>query len=216
MTITQNKRLMIDALIVLGFVLSMSYSLIGKALHEWVGLATLALFMGHLGLNARFFAPRPKARGNRLRRTMLLFGALLVFVTLGLTVSSLLLSKYALAFLPFSGGTKAATPHQICAYWGFLVMGLHLGLHWSAVGKTLLKKLRLEPYAPALRYVGLALALAGVVCLFAGDTLSFMTLQQKAAPSFVTQSLGINLATSLSLLSLTTLAGSKLKAWLVR
>ena len=95
-------------------------------------------------------------------------------------------------------------------------MGLHLGLNWSGVGKTLLKKLRLEPYAPALCYAGFALALAGVVCLFAGDTLSFMTLQQKAAPSFATQSLGINLATSLSLLSLTTLVGSKLKAWLVR
>ena len=44
MKITRERRLVVDALMTVGLVLCMSYSLIGRAVHEWVGLATIGLF----------------------------------------------------------------------------------------------------------------------------------------------------------------------------
>ena len=42
-TITQRWRL--DIIMTIGLICCMSYSLIGKALHEWIGTAVLALFV---------------------------------------------------------------------------------------------------------------------------------------------------------------------------
>ena len=62
--------------------------------------------------------------------------ALVVLILLsmcGSMVSGILLSRHALSFLPVSGGTFARNLHMLCAYWGFVLMSLHLGLHWSMV-----------------------------------------------------------------------------------
>ena len=59
---------------------------------------------------------------------------MLLFAVLGSMLSGLMLSQYVLDFLPLHGGNELARAlHLPCAYWGFLFMGLHLGLHWGAV-----------------------------------------------------------------------------------
>ena len=46
--------------------------------------------------------------------------------------SGVVLSEHALSFLPIKGGRVFAREvHMIAAYWGFVLMSLHLGLHWS-------------------------------------------------------------------------------------
>ena len=53
---------------------------------------------------------------------------------LGLMASGVMLSRYVFSFLPRRGGQKfARTLHMLCSYWGFCLMGLHLGLHWRMV-----------------------------------------------------------------------------------
>ena len=52
----------------------------------------------------------------------------------GLMVSGIILSKEVFAFLPISGGTSfARTLHMVCAYWGFCLMSIHIGIHWGVV-----------------------------------------------------------------------------------
>lgn len=41
------------------------------------------------------------------------------------------LSRYVFSFLPSHGGYEVAGKmHVLCAYWGFVLMSLHLGIHW--------------------------------------------------------------------------------------
>lgn len=60
---------------------------------------------------------------------------ILILLTMcGSMVSGILLSRYALPFLPLNGGGAfARNIHMLSAYWGFVLMSLHLGFHWSIV-----------------------------------------------------------------------------------
>ena len=47
-------------------------------------------------------------------------------------ISGVIMSREVFSFLPLSGGTGfARTLHMLSSYWGFLLMGVHLGLHWG-------------------------------------------------------------------------------------
>ena len=57
-----------------------------------------------------------------------------------LAISSVMLSYHVFDFLPISGGMEfARKSHMLSSYWGFVLMSVHMGLHWNmAVG--MLKK----------------------------------------------------------------------------
>ena len=58
--------------------------------------------------------------------------ALVLLDMLGLMVSGVILSNHVCAFLPIQGGMSfARTLHMLASFWGFLLMALHLGLHWN-------------------------------------------------------------------------------------
>lgn len=49
-------------------------------------------------------------------------------------VSGVILSREVFAFLPISGGIALARSlHMISAFWGYVLMALHLGLHWNMI-----------------------------------------------------------------------------------
>ena len=56
----------------------------------------------------------------------------LFVVMICLMVSGITMSRYVFTFLPISGrmGT-ARLVHMAACYWGFVLMALHLGLHWG-------------------------------------------------------------------------------------
>ena len=59
---------------------------------------------------------------------------LLLAAMLGTMVSAVILSREVFAFLPISGGIALARPmHIFCSFWSFVLMALHLGLHWKMV-----------------------------------------------------------------------------------
>ena len=50
------------------------------------------------------------------------------------------------AFLPIESGLALARKlHILGAYWGFLLMSMHLGLHWNMILSMLKKALHLKP-----------------------------------------------------------------------
>lgn len=141
-TITQRWRL--DIIMTIGLICCMSYSLIGKALHEWIGTAVLALFVLHLARNRRWFTSLRRGRWNGARVLGSVLCGLVCFVTLGLIVSSLMLSEYVFAFLPLGLPEGVGeTPHQVCAYWGFFFIALHLGQHGRSVASVLARRAHL-------------------------------------------------------------------------
>lgn len=122
----------------------MAYEWIGQAAHEWIGIGMFALFVLHHILNGKWSRHlfRGKYTAFRIIQTLLVLLVLLCMI--GSMVSGIILSRYALSFLPISGGqTFARNLHMLSAYWGFILMSLHLGLHWNimlGMVKPLVKK----------------------------------------------------------------------------
>lgn len=110
----------------------MAYSLIGETAHEWLGLMMYILFLGHHALNMRWYRVLTKGRWSLPRIIHTVLNVTLLFMTLGLMVSGIILSRQVFSFLPISGGTSfARTLHMVCSYWGFCLMSLHIGVHWN-------------------------------------------------------------------------------------
>ena len=140
----------------------MAYGLIGEAAHEWLGIGMFVLFITHHILNRKWSRYVFKGRYTMFRmwQTILVIGILLTMV--GSMYSGVILSEHALSFLPIKGGRAFAREvHMVSAYWGFVLMSLHLGLHWSMImgmAKRFVKEL---PAAGRWLLRGIATLVAG-------------------------------------------------------
>lgn len=127
-------RMAVDLLMTVGLLALMAYERIGQAAHEWVGTGMLVLFAAHHILNRRWCASLPRGRWTPFRVLQTLLALLVLAAMLCQMVSGIWLSRTVFAFLPISGGQSLArTVHLLAAYWGFVALGLHLGLHWGGM-----------------------------------------------------------------------------------
>lgn len=74
----------------------------------------------------------------------------------------------------------ARVMHLAGSYWGFVLMSLHLGLHWSMIS-GMLRKLTGGRKCPALQWVirifGILIAAYGAYCFVNADIFSYMFLK---------------------------------------
>ena len=116
--------------------LLMAYSLIGEAVHEWMGIFMFLLFILHHVLNFSWY--RNLFRGHySVSRILKTISALfLIPVMLALPVSGIMMSRHIFPGLG-SSLSLVRIVHLFASYWGFVLMSLHIGLHWRmAVGMT--------------------------------------------------------------------------------
>ena len=156
-----------------------AYELIGQAAHEWLGIGTFTLFVLHHILNRHWHCGVFKGRYTAMRWIQTTLVILILLTMCGSVVSGIQLSRYALSFLPLNGGGAfARNVHMLSAYWGFVLMSLHLGFHWSMVvrmAKTLVtKQSKLRKYI--LRSISLLIAGYGVYAFFKRDIGGYMIL----------------------------------------
>lgn len=112
--------------------LLMAYSLVGEVLHEWLGIGMFLLFILHHILNSTWSQRLFKGKYTLFRILQTVLVVLALISMIGSMVSGIVLSRHALAFLPITGGQSLArTVHMLSAYWGFVIISLHLGIHWS-------------------------------------------------------------------------------------
>jgi len=137
-------RILADIGMTVVLLLLMAYSLIGERMHEWIGCSMFALFVIHHVLNIKWCRNLFRGRYTPFRIVQTLLVALMLCSMIGSMVSGIVLSRHVFADLPIEGGSAwARTVHMICAFWGFVIMSLHLGLHWNimmGMGKKLFKK----------------------------------------------------------------------------
>ena len=145
--------------------LLMTYELIGRAAHEWIGVSMFVLFVLHHILNGKWSRNVLKGKYTALRlfQTVLVICVLLCMA--GSMISGIILSEHVFAFLSIrSGQSWARTWHLLCSYWGFVMMSLHLGFHWSMMMAMAKKHFgessRLRTWI--LRAVGAGIAAYGV------------------------------------------------------
>lgn len=144
-----NRKIILKIVVDIGMtvmlLLLMTYERIGAVVHEWLGMAMFVLFIIHHFLNRKWSGYVFKGRYTlfRIWQTILVIGILLTMT--GSMYSGVVLSEYAVSFLPIKGGRAFAREvHMISAYWGFVLMSLHLGLHWGmmmGIAKRFVKEL---------------------------------------------------------------------------
>ena len=178
----QIIKIMTDILMTVILLLLMAYSLVGEAAHEWLGIGMFVLFILHHILNRRWSQNllNGKYTPYRILQTALVF--LLLISMLGSMVSGIILSHHALTFLHISRGQSwARTVHMLCGYWGFVLMSLHLGLHWNtmlAMAGKMVKKSSV-PRTWALRIAGCMIAAYGAYAFAQRGLGRYMTLRDQ-------------------------------------
>lgn len=127
-------KITIDIAMTAALLLLMTFELIGAAAHEWLGIGIFALFIIHHILNGKWSGSVFKGKYPPIRVFRTVLVVLVMISMLGSMISGIILSRYALAFIPINGGQAfARTLHMLSAYWGYVLMSIHLGLHWSII-----------------------------------------------------------------------------------
>ncbi len=127
-------KLAVDIGMTVALLMLMAYELVGQAAHEWIGIGMFALFVIHHILNGSWTRNILKGRYNPVRIMQAGLVLLILCAMVGLMVSGTILSRHALSFLPIKGGRSfARNLHMLSAYWGFVLMSVHLGFHWNMI-----------------------------------------------------------------------------------
>lgn len=207
-------KISIDAAMTLALLLLMAYGLVGEAAHEWLGMGMFALFLLHHLLNRRWIRAVPQGRYAPPRIVQTALAGLIFLCMVGSMVSGIVLSRHVFAFLPKHGGYELAGKlHILCAFWGFVLMSLHLGMHWSmmlAMARKHLQPSKIRTWA--LRIAGYSFAAYGVVTFVRRDVGLYLLLKSHFVFFDYTEPLVRFLLDYLAVMSLFVLAGY----WLAR
>lgn len=168
----KRLKIIVDALMTLGLLLLMGFQFWGDAAHEWIGAGMFVLFIAHHILNIGWWRGLFKGRYTPARVLVLMIDVLTLAAMLGLIVSGVILSSYVFDFLPIKGKMSfARLTHMLSSYWGFVLMSLHLGLHWGA----LVGRFKFHGKLPAL--LGGAAAAYGIYAFFKRDLPTYLLLK---------------------------------------
>lgn len=177
-------KLAVDILMTLALLFVMGYQFWGEAPHELVGTGMFLLFIIHHILNRHWYKKIFKGRYNTQRVLTLCIGFLLLVSMLAQIYSAVVMSRYVFDFLPFSGNMSLARRlHILGAYWGFLLMSLHLGIHWNMIlglfRKTARIKKNTKTRSIILFIIGAVIACYGICAFIRRDFLTYLLLQSE-------------------------------------
>lgn len=129
-------RIAVDVALALLFVVVMATAIIQEVPHEYFGVALFAVVVAHIVLNRRWFKTLFRGRYGTVRIMQLVPIAGLAVCIVGQIASALVLSKYALGFLPaLPGASWARRVHMLCSYWSFVFAFAHAGAQFKGFAR---------------------------------------------------------------------------------
>ena len=142
----------------------MPYSRMGETNHEILGVVMFALFVVHHVLNRMWLRSLTKGRYGAFRICQTVLVVLLTCSVLTSVASGIIISNHL--FIAVTGGIDygiyelAQSLHMVSAHANYVLMSLHLGLHWGGVVAAVRKDK--EGASPVMRRVlwGFAAAVA--------------------------------------------------------
>ncbi len=158
-------KLGLDVCMTLLMVAEMAYLATGSAFHEWAGMALFGLFIAHHLLNGAWHRRILKGKYTLTRGVMAALDIALTVLMLIELVTSILISEELFPMIGLNSGMEPRQLHTFAAYWGLLIMGAHLGLHWGVVLNVARKCLLRRGKARTLcaRIAALALVVLGAL-----------------------------------------------------
>ncbi len=175
-------KIVIDVLMTLGLLFLMGYQFWGDAAHEWAGAGMFLLFILHHVLNGNWYKSLFKGRYTPSRIFQVVVDLLVFLAMIGLMVSGIMLSNHVFSFLNIHGGMSfARLLHMAASHWGFVLMALHLGLHWGMFLGLAKKTLHLKQTSRVrkilLPVLGSGIAIYGLIVFLRRGLLTYMLLQ---------------------------------------
>ena len=175
-------KIVLDAVMSVALMAVMGRQFWGEVAHEWIGAGMFVLFITHHVLNLSWYKTLFKGKYTPYRIVQLVVDVLVFVAMIGLMVSGIMLSQYVFAFLSINGVTAfSRILHLLASYWAFVLMALHLGLHWNVVIGILRKATKTPRPSPTcamlLGIVGVAIAVYGFYVFIKRELPSYMFLQ---------------------------------------
>ncbi|MGN0508230.1 MAG: DUF4405 domain-containing protein [Ruminococcus sp.] len=161
-------KLVIDILMTAALLLLMGYQFLPGAAHEWIGAGMFVLFIAHQILNFIWYKNLFKGKYTMVRIISLCVDVLALLSMLALMYSGIILSRHVFGFLTVNGGIAFARRlHMIGSYWGFVLMSIHIGMHWSMILVMLKKAIKIPKQSKIAEII---LFVAGLFIAFYGAT----------------------------------------------
>lgn len=175
--VINRMKIVVDSAMTALLLALMGYHLWGEVAHERLGAGMFALFLLHHGLNVNWYGAlfKGKYSPHRVFQTVLDF--LLCLDMLALIVSGVMMSRHVFTFLGLNGGMALARQmHLAGSYWGFLLMSMHLGLHWNMI-VGMARKIAKRKMPSLLRIVVAGIAAYGLWAFIRRDFPTYLFLQ---------------------------------------
>ncbi len=173
-------KIAVDMVMTVLLLFLMARQLTGDSAHEWLGAGMLILWIAHHILNRGWYSHLFKGKYTPIRILQTVTNFAVLLSMLGLMVSGIILSREVFGFLPVSGGIALARPlHVLSAFWGFVLMALHLGLHWNMILGMVRKAtgpVTSKPRRILLRVAAALVAGYGLYAFLKNQFLSYMFL----------------------------------------
>lgn len=177
-------KIAVDIAMTVVLMFLMTYELIGRSAHEWIGIAMFVLLVLHHVLNGKWSRSILKGRYTSLRVLQSLLVLCVLLSMTGSMISGIILSEHAFTFLQIRNGRSwARTWHMVCSYWGFVFMSLHLGFHWNTM-MNMAKKRWGQPSSVCtwvLRAIAITVAVYGIHAFVFREIGTYMVLQNEFA-----------------------------------
>ncbi|QWU16724.1 DUF4405 domain-containing protein [Paenibacillus sophorae] len=162
------------------FFIMMAYQLTGNTVHEILGISLFALFIIHNILNLNWYKAIYKEKYTAVRVIRTAVNLLLLLSMLGMMVTALVISRTVFSFIDMIDIPFARELHFLFAYWGFILMAIHLGLHWvmimGAARKMAKNSERTKAFAIGFRLAGIMIAVYGIYAFFKRQIGSYLIL----------------------------------------
>ncbi|HPF29708.1 MAG TPA: DUF4405 domain-containing protein [Lachnospiraceae bacterium] len=180
-------KIVLDIFMSIALLFLMAFQVTGDEYHEWIGAGILVLFVIHNILNAGWYKALFKGKYSihRVLRTVV---NILVLVAIILTgYSGIVMSRFVFDFLPIRGGMATARKlHLAGSYWAFVLMSVHIGMHWNMmIGKLMVKRTAEQSENKiliwVLRIAALGNAIYGAVVFRQAEIFRNMFLQNEFA-----------------------------------
>ena len=176
-------KLVVDVFMTVVLLFLMGYQFWGEAPHEWIGVGMFILFILHHVLNASWHINLFKGKFSALRILTLCTDFLVLISMLAQIYSGIVMSRYVFSFLSSGGMALARRLHILGAYWGFLLMSLHLGLHWNMILGIVRKAARMKRHSKVRSIIFFVIALViagyGVRTLIGRDFVTYLFLRSE-------------------------------------
>ena len=184
MNARRTVKLAVDVLMTIALLVLSGYQFWGEATHEWAGIGIFILFIAHHILNLKWHKNIFKGKYTALRMTILCIDLLVFLAMIVQMYSGIVISRYVFDFLPINGGLAFARKlHILGTYWGFILMSLHIGLHWNMVigimKKTLHTKKASKVCSGILTAAGFMIAGYGVFAFLKREFFTYLFLKSE-------------------------------------